>query len=129
MTTTLLNVILISVVSLIAFETIVYWHVNTKGTWKNWPAGRSLMYLLLIIAFGFGFGVFNQFLGNYPLKPHIGFILYILFIGALIVIRLTIRAEMRRGKNRLKTTLPTSDTPIDVTVATENKEHGNDTAS
>jgi protein-S-isoprenylcysteine O-methyltransferase Ste14 len=122
MTTSLVNVILIGVVSLIAFETIIYWHTNTKGTWKNWPAGRSLMYLLLIIAFGFGFGVFNQFLGDYSLRPHIGFVLYVLFIGALIVIRITIRAEMKRGKQRLKATLPTTDDTIDVTVATENEE-------
>lgn len=125
----LLNAVLVGVVSLIAFETIIYWHRSTKGTWRNWPAGRSLMYLLTIIATGFGYGVINQFLGQYEGRALIGLLLYILFIGALIVIRLTIRAEMRRGQNRLKTTLPTSDTPVDVTVATENKEHGHDPAS
>lgn len=122
MTAPLLNVILIGVVSLIAFETVIYWHVNTKGTWREWPAGRSLMYLLMIIAFGFGYGVVNQFLGQYPARPFVGFGLYMLFIGALIVIRFTIRAEMRRGDRRLKTKLPTHTGPIDVVVATENQE-------
>jgi hypothetical protein len=122
MTAPLLNVVLIGVVSLIAFETVLYWHRNTKGTWKEWPAGRSLMYLLLIIAFGFGYGVVNQFLGQYAARPFVGLGLYLLFIGALIIIRFTIRAEMRRGDRRLKTKLPTQTGPIDVVVATENQE-------
>ena len=126
MTAPLLNVILIGIVSSVAFETIWYWHRNTRGTWRDWPAGRSLMYLLLIIAFGFGYGVVNQFLGQYPARPVVGFLLYVMFIGALVVIRITITAEMRRGKKRLKTKLPTTTGPVDVTVATTNEESPHD---
>lgn len=122
MTQPLLVVALIALVSAIAFETIIYWHRSTKGTWREWPAGRSLMYLLVIIASGFGFGVVNQFFGQYPLRPIVGFILYGLFIAALIVIRLTIRVEMRRGQRVVKTKLPTTTGPVDITVATENEE-------
>ena len=35
--------------SAFAFVVILYWHLSTKGTWKDWPAGRSLMTLLMII--------------------------------------------------------------------------------
>ena len=127
MTQPLLIVALIGAVALIALETIIYWHRSTRGTWRDWPAGRSLMYLLVIIATGFGFGVANQFLGQYPLRPLVGFVLYGAFIIALIGIRLTIRAEMRRGqKEKLKTTLPTTTGAVDITVATTNEEssHG-----
>lgn len=128
MTQPLIVVALIGIVSLVAAETIFYWHRATKGTWKEWPAGRSLMYLLIIIASGFGFGVVNQFLGQYPLRPVIGFGLYVLFIAALVVIRLTIRAEMRRGQRKVKTTLPTATGPVDITVATENQETPDETS-
>lgn len=125
MTQPLIVVALIGLVSLVALEAIVYWHRATRGTWREWPAGRSLMYLLVIIAVGFGFGVVNQFLGQYPLRPVIGFGLYVLFIAALVVIRFTIQAEMRKGRRqKLKTTLPTTAGPTDVTVATENNEAG-----
>lgn len=122
MTTPLVNVVMIGIVSAIAFETIIYWHRNTKGTWREWPAGRSLMYLLFIIAFGFGYGILNQFLGIYPAKPFVGVVLYGLFITALIMIRCTIRAEMRRGKKRLEAKLPTTNGPVIITVATANEE-------
>lgn len=124
MTTPLLNVILIGVVSLVAFDIIIYWHRNTKGTWREWPAGRSLMYLLSIIALGFGYGVINQFLGQYAARPFVGFLLYMAFIGALIVIRFTIRSELRRGKSRLKDKFPLHTGPIDVVVG-EEKEADN----
>lgn len=119
-----LNMILIGIVSLVAFETIIYWHRNTKGTWRDWPAGRSLMYLLLIIAFGFGYGVINQMLGAYPARAIIGVVLYVLFIGALIVIRCTIHAEMRRGKKRLQAKANATG-PVIITVATTNEENPN----
>lgn len=115
-------IVFVAMVSLVAFETIIYWHRITRGTWKQWPAGRSLMYLLLIIAFGFGYGVLNQFLGDYPAKPYVGFGVYTLFIAALLVIRLTIRAEMKAGHRRVTATLPVNTGHVDVVVATENKE-------
>ena len=124
MTQPLINVIFIGIVSGLALETVIYWHRSTKGTWKQWPAGRSLMYLLLIIGVGFGYGIINQFLGQYAARPFVGFGLYLLFIAALIIIRLTIRAEMRRGQRKLQTKLPTTTGPVDITVATENEEHG-----
>lgn len=125
MTQPLLNVILIAMVSGIALETVVYWHRKTRGTWRDWPAGRSLMYLLLIIGIGFGYGVVNQFFGQYPARPLIGFGLYIGFIAALVIIRFTIRAEMRSGERRhLKTVLPTEDGARQVVVASENDIEG-----
>jgi uncharacterized membrane protein YfcA len=127
MTQPLFIVALIGLVSIIATETIVYWHRATRGSWRNWPAGRSLMYLLAIIATGFGFGVLNQFLGQYALRPAFGFVLYLAFIAALVIIRITIAAEMRRGRRqKLTTTLPTPDGAVDVTVATTNKESSHD---
>jgi hypothetical protein len=122
MTAPLINVICIGIVSAIAFETVWYWHRGTRGTWRDWPAGRSLMYLLLIIAFGFGYGILNQFLGQYGARPFVGFGLYLLFIAALIIIRLTIRKELRTGRS--KAAHPSTQT-IDITVATE-KEPSND---
>lgn len=126
MTAPLINVIFIGIVSAIAFETVFYWHRNTKGTWRDWPAGRSLMYLLLIIAFGFGYGIVNQFLGQYAARPFVGFGLYVLFIAALVVIRLTIRTELSRGRSmeHHPSNHPKTGT-IDITVATD-KEPSND---
>jgi hypothetical protein len=127
MTSPLFIIIMIGVISLVALETVWYWHRGTRGTWKEWPAGRSLMYLLLIIGVGFGYGVVNQLLGQYAIRPFIGTALYLAFIGALLIIRLTIRAEMRRGQRTpLKTVLPTTTGPIDITVATKNEESSHD---
>lgn len=121
-----ITVILVGLVSLIAFESILYWHRKTKGSWRLWPAGRSLMYLLIIIAVGFGYGVVNQFLGDYPARPWIGFGLYVLFILALIVIRVTIQAEMRAGKKRLHQRNHTHTGPLNVVVASNNEETPNE---
>ena len=116
MTAPLINVIFIGIVSAIAFETVIYWHRGTRGTWRDWPAGRSLMYLLLIIAFGFGYGIINQFMGQYAARSFVGFGLYLLFIAALIIIRLTIRKELRTGRSKAAhPSIPT----VDITVATE----------
>lgn len=128
MTAPLLNVILIGIVSVLAFETMLYWHVTTKGTWRDWPAGRSLMYLLLIIAASFGYGILNQFAGQYAARPLVGFGLYIAFVVGLVVIRLTIRAEMRRGRTKARhpANHPQPMTgSIDLPVATD-KEPSND---
>lgn len=123
----LLNVIMISVVSLVAFETIFYWWRATKGTWKQWPAGRSMMYLLMIIAFGFGFGAINRVFGEYEARSVVSYLLYAAFIGGLIFIRRTIAAEMKRGERRQhKADMTTSTAPVTIIVATENREqsHG-----
>jgi hypothetical protein len=126
MTAPLLNVIMIGIIALIATEIVLYWHVRTKGTWREWPAGRSLMYLLLIIAVGFSFGIVNQFLGQYAARVWVGGFLYGGFISALIIIRFTIRAEMKRGERKLlQTKLPTTTGPVDITVATKNEETPN----
>lgn len=121
-----ITLILLAIIAAVALETVIYWHVQTKGTWKDWPAGRSLMYLLVIIATGFGYGVLNRFLGEYPARTAVSFILYAAFVGALIVIRGTIRAEMRKGRReKLKTKLPTNTEPVEIIVATTNKESDN----
>lgn len=92
------NVFMIGVVALLALETIVYWHRASKGNWKLWPAGRSMMVMLAIIGVAFAFGVVNNTIGPYEARPYVGTFLYSLFIAALILIRITIRKEMLIGK-------------------------------
>jgi hypothetical protein len=122
MNTPILNIILTGFVSLISFEIIWYWHKETKGTWKKWPAGRSLMGLLAIIGVAFGYGIINQLLGQYPARPFLGFVLYAAFVAALLVIRFTIRKELIAGRQRNE---PTHTGPIDITVAEETETtHG-----
>lgn len=120
--TTIMTVVMLGLVALVATETVVYWHVRTRGTWRDWPAGRSLMYLLLIISTGFTFGVVNRFLGEYPARGLVSFLLYAMFIGALVVIRFTIRAEMKRAGRPLVTKLPAGGDARDIVVASENTE-------
>lgn len=109
-------------ISAIAFTVIIYWWKATKGTWKHYPAGRSLMGLLGIIAVGFGWGVISRILGDYPGRSIIAVTLYLSFIGALVLIGLTIRKEMRLGKRRMRERFPTHTGPVTVTVATKNEE-------
>lgn len=127
MQTPIINILLTFLTSAVSFWVIIYWHLTTKGTWREWPAGRSLMGLLGIIAFGFGYGVINQIFGaeGYPAKPYIGLALYLVFVGAIIFIGITIRKEMIRGKAKVKH--PSNFEPphtgsIDITVATEKDE-------
>lgn len=101
---------------------IAYWWWKTRGTWMRYPAGRSLMGLLGIIFVGFGYGVVNRILGDYPAKSAVGFGLYVLFVGAIIAIGFTIRAEMRIGKKRLRAKHPAHTGPLTVPVAAINEE-------
>ena len=119
----IISAALLGVISVVAGWVAIYWHVSTRGTWKEWPAGQSLMGLLAIITVGFGFGVFNRLMGQYPGRAILGLILYALFVGAIIWIGLTVRREMRNGKARTKGKYPESHTgPVTVVVASKNEE-------
>lgn len=124
----IITAVLLLGISLIASTVIGYWHGVTRGTWRQWPAGQSLMALLVIIAVGFGFGGVNRFLGDYAAKDFILIALYTTFAAALVIIGLTIRKEMHDGKERLRQHKPKDPTgPVIITVATTNQEqtHGN----
>lgn len=118
----LISAILLGLVAFSAGTVCAYWHLATRGTWRDWPAGRSLMGLLGIITVGFGYGVVNRFLGAYPSKYAVAVLLYALFIGAIWVIGFTIRHELRRGHT--KTQHPSNHCSpatgsIDLPVATD----------
>lgn len=121
----LISAALLGVIAVVAGAVAVYWHVKTRGTWRHWPAGQSLMGLLAIIAVGFGWGVINRFLGDYPARSLIGIVLYALFVGAIIMIGWTIRKEMRHGKKKLREKHPDHTGPLTVVVATKNEEDPN----
>lgn len=122
----IISAVLLGIISLVAGWVAAYWHLATKGTWRDWPAGQSLMGLLSIITIGFGFGVFNRIAGQYPGRPVVGIILYALFVGAIIWIGLTIRKEMRRGKQRTRSKYPIHTGPVTVVVASKNEEKTDD---
>lgn len=117
---------LLALISLISSAVIIYWHTTTRGSWRHWPAGRSLMGMLIIIAVGFGVGALNRLLGDYAAKDYILTGLYASFVGALVVIGLTIRKEMRAGKARLRGKLNPASGPVSVIVATRNEEEPDD---
>jgi drug/metabolite transporter (DMT)-like permease len=123
---TYLTTILLGIIAAVAAWVIIYWHVATKGTWKEWPAGRSLMGLLGIIAVGFGYGVFNRLLGPWPGQPVTSMVLYAAFVWAIIFIGHTIRKEMRSGKARSSTKFPIHTGPVTVVVASKNEETPDD---
>lgn len=127
MQTPLINSLLLGLISLTAFIVIFYWHGATSGTWKKWPAGRSLMGLLGIIAVGFAYGVVNALIGpdGYPGKGIISFGLYLIFVGAIIFIGTTIRKEILRGRAKEHHPSHPQTGTIDITVATD-KETSND---
>lgn len=118
----IISAVQLGVIAAVAAWVAIYWHIATKGTWRDWPAGQSLMGLLTIIAVGFGFGVINRFLGSYPAKATIMLILYTLFVTAIIWIGLTVRKEMRRGKAKQRSKYPTHTGPVSVIVASKNEE-------
>jgi hypothetical protein len=110
-------------ISAIAFTIIIYWWRATRGTWKDYPAGRSLMGLLGIIAVGFGWGFLSRIVGDYPGRNVIAVLMYLTFISALVYIGITIRREMRYGKQRLNSKEPTMSGPVTVIVAAKNEEN------
>lgn len=122
----IISAILLGLICLIASTVIIYWHTTTRGSWRSWPAGQSLMGLLIIIAVGFGVGALNRFLGEYLAKDYILIGLYASFAGALVVIGLTVRKEMREGKARLLTKQKATAGPVTITVATLNEEKAED---
>jgi hypothetical protein len=121
-----ITTILLGIISAVATWVIAYWHITTKGTWKEWPAGRSLMGMLGIISVGFGYGVINRFLGEWPGRAAFSMVLYALFVWAIVWIGLTIRKEMRFGKKRLNNKFPIHTGPVTVVVATKNEEKHDD---
>lgn len=122
MTNTTITAVLLGIISLVASTVIIYWHRQTKGTWRDWPAGRSLMGLLGIIAVGFGYAVVNRFLGAWPGRGAASIILYALFVWAIIFVGLTVRKEMRLGKGKTAAKNPEHTGPITVIVASKNEE-------
>jgi hypothetical protein len=114
-----------------AIAVIIYWWIITRGSWMQWPAGRSLMGLLAIIAVIAGWAGLNTLIlpPRYPLKIVSYLALYGVLEVALMVIGLTIHREMKRGKARLLEKRPNNPTgPVTVTVATENTETPNATS-
>lgn len=118
-----LNGIFMLTVAITAILVMAYWWVTTRGSWMSWPAGRSLMGLLMIIAVISGWAGLNTFVlpPMYAGKAISYFALYLVLELALIVIGVTIRREMQRGKARLRDMHPPTG-PVTVPVATENKE-------
>lgn len=101
MTTTILVAILLLLMSSASTAVIIYWHFSTRGSWKQWPAGRSLMALLTIISLSHGWGGINRFLGDYALKQPILGVLYFCFAIVLVAVGITIHKELTRGKAKV----------------------------
>lgn len=119
-----LNALVIGLVGLVTIGLMIYWHRATGGSWKLWPAGRSLMQLFGVIVIITGNAAINVMVPRYPGKVELYFGLYLLLLAALIRIGFTIRSEMRKGKARQREKQPHHTTgPISVIVATENKEY------
>lgn len=87
-------------VSLTAAWTIIYWHIATKGAWRQWPAGRSLMSLLAIICIGYAWRIVNRLTPDYALEEPLLGMLYVCFSISLIRIARTIRRELAAGKTK-----------------------------
>lgn len=120
-----INGIIIAAVFVAALAVIIYWHRVTRGSWKDWPAGRSLMGLLTVIVLISGMAATNVLFlpPAWPGKVVVYLALYSLVFVALIYIGGTIHHEMKRGKARLQQKKPHDPTgPVTVTVATKNEE-------
>lgn len=118
-----LNAAVIGLVALVTLGLMAYWHFRTRGSWKEWPAGRSLMQLFAVIFILTGNAAINILVPPYPWKIHLYFGLYILLFVALIRIGFTIRSEMRKGLAREAAAAKKPKTgPVTVVVASENKE-------
>lgn len=114
-------------VSLTAAWTILYWHITTKGTWRQWPAGRSLMALLTIICIGYAWRVVNRLTPDYALEEPLLGVLYVCFSIALIKIARTIRKELAAAKvgPAAQAGDPNTD-PVALVVATTTTEESPD---
>lgn len=116
---------LMMIVSLTALAVIIYWWVATRGSWMEWPAGRALMGLLGIIVIISGWAAMNTLWlkGPYPGKAHLYFALYAALEVSLLIIGITIKREMRRGRERRRQVKRDKQTgPITVVVASTTKE-------
>lgn len=117
-----LNAAVIGVVALVTLGLMVYWHCKTKGSWKLWPAGRSLMQLFGVILIITTNAAANIMIPQYPGKIALYFGLYLLLLAALIKIGYTIRSEMRIGQAKRQDKDPAATGPVTVIVASANTE-------
>lgn len=115
---------LMMIVSLTALAVIFYWWIATRGSWMEWPAGRALMGLLGIIVIISGWAAINTLWlqGPYPAKVYLYFALYTALEVSLLVIGITIKREMRRGRQRRQAKSEKQTGPITVVVASTAKE-------
>lgn len=95
----ILNFALIGLVAAVALTIMIYWHFATRGAWRAYSSGRSLMGLLVIIFFITG-NAAVQWAVPLPVevKAPFYFALYLIFAYALAMIGFNIRKEVRRGK-------------------------------
>lgn len=87
-----------------AIAVMAYWWVTTRGSWMQWPAGRSLMGLLAIIAVIACWAGLNTMIlpPRYDGKIISYMALYAILEVSLIIIGSTIHREMTRGRARDK---------------------------
>jgi cation transport ATPase len=96
-----LNGALFALTSLATVTIIVSWWWTTRGAWLRWPAGRSLMGLLAIIAVITANATAAYLLGaNYPAKPIMYSVLYAVLLVAVIGIGVTIHCVQRSNDRR-----------------------------
>lgn len=128
MSTSIIVAALLLLIAAVSITVAIYWHLSTLGTWKQWPAGRSVMALLIIIGVSHGWGGTNRVLGDYALKQPILAGLYCVFAVALVMIGVTIHKEMATGKKLVAKKDPAAPQTgiITIAVATKPEEKPHD---
>lgn len=95
------NGLLILAVAIVSAYNAIYWWAATRGSWRDWPAGRSLMALLISLALMASTAAFTVLIRyDYPGKRFWYALLYTLVLISLIYVGHTIHAEIRKGRLR-----------------------------
>ena len=107
-----LNGLLFGLVAATTVMVMASWWISTGGAWMRWPAGRSLMGLLAIIALITVNATLSVALGPaYPAKPLVYTVMYLLLWAAVLVIGATIMRVQRAANEKRKTTAPAEPGP------------------
>jgi hypothetical protein len=82
--------ILIAIVLALTIVTMGVWHYLSRGAWKHYAAGKSLMSLLGVQTAILTLAAATSWFGEFPGRPWAYIIVYLLLIGAQARIAWTI---------------------------------------
>ena len=98
------NAVIIAAVAVTTLAVMIAWHVRSRGAWRHYPAGRSVMTLLGIQFVILANAAVSSLVGPYPGKALVYAALYLFLEAAVVGVGLSILMAPRARRQSPKET-------------------------